>query len=622
MAEEKDDWLDDLEDSEEKESELGQSDIDALLSGSDDLSPPSSNEGEDLGQADIDALLSGDEPSSSVSKSDDVVSGGLDQSDIEALLAGADTPASDQPFFDPDQDEIDKLFSEPDSGGEESRSFVTDDIDFVDTFETADPSLAQTDLSSDFDDHEFKLEEDIPGIPDIPDSSGGWNDNMSFLDEETVVSIPEEVAIAAVSAAITEEAKDPVLPQQGRWNKLLANRKRLLAVGGGVVLFILLLVGFFLFTGGEDTADKKALEQVPAKVVQERELPEPEVSPQEAPATVVEVAPQESSAAGMPTLSDLTLVMPPGSTELAITLDGKDPENLPLEYEFQSMPEHGQISGQAPVLVYSAMADFAGQDSFTIRATNGKHFSPTAKVTITREKSFAIPEPPATSVVPMNAAQQEPLPPAEPEPALKQEGISASNVSYTISKSLVVPWEKIWQKANSQPYNQGVGVDIVQSPGHGTLEMLNGRRSVYEPESSFSGKDTIAYRFTVGELHSATKTVTITVKSKNRSPELHVATYSAVYHPGDTVILNASQTKDDMRSSVQFRWEQISGVPVVIKFLNSEGSQISFVAPATFNTVSNPGVLLRVTATDEKGWSVSRDLQVSIQSRRNSAIWR
>lgn len=625
MTEEKDDWLDDLEGPAEKESDIGQSDIDALLSSSDDLSPPSS-EGDDLGQADIDALLSGDELDSPAQlQNEDAASGGLDQSDIEALLSTPDAPVDEQPFSDPDQDEIDKLFSEPDTDDlTDSQSFPVEDIDFSDAFDTVGNAPLQSESPSDFADHEFKLEADIP---DIPEPSGGWDDTKAFLDEETV-ALPDETVTAVASAAALAEAVDAVEPQPVKGRKLFANRKLLLAVGGSFAVLILLVSGYFFFKGKKDQAPREELAHEKIAVP---ETSSQGATPQPPPPAIPETPPQEPAtseepAAEVPTLSDLNLVMPAGTSEIAITLEGKDLANQPLEYEFQSMPEHGQITGHAPLLVYTASADFVGEDSFTIRATNGKQFSPTAKVTISREKplaiALAIPEPPAPEIQQEVAQQEAALQSKELVPVPTKESISAYNASYTISKSLIVPWEKIWRKGNSLPFNEDVGVEIIQRPRHGTLEALKGRQSVYRPDRSFNGKDTIKYRFTLDGQSTSTKTVTISVRHQNMSPEIYVAPYLAVYNAGDTVLLNASQTKDDNRDTLQFRWEQISGVPVVIKLLNNEGSQIAFVAPATFNTVSNPGVVLRLTATDEKGWSVSRDLQIKTQSRRKTAIWR
>lgn len=650
MAEEKDDWLDDLEGTEEKVSELGQSDIDALLSGPDESSP-SPGDGEELGQADIDALLSGDDDFGALAPQGGAGDGDLDQSDIEALLSSSDAPAQDQPFPDPDQDEIDKLFSEPESEGaaESPQPFPAEDIDFGDAFDTAEASPSQSPFPSDFDHQDFKLEVDIP---DIPDSSDGPSGDKSFLDEETV-AIPVESTAATVLAGA---AVDSVQSPQEKIRKLFVNRKRIFAVGAGLTILVLLSAGLYFFKSEEGAPQKEAGKEAPAAEVahenileQQTEPPPantgtehlvPEVPSPAPSAPVSDSARQEQGASeashvagGAPMLPDLTLVMPEGSNELAITLEGKDPENLPLEYEFQTMPLHGQILGHAPHLVYSARADFSGQDSFTLRATNGKNFSPVAKVTIHRQIPISVVEP----LVPV-APSVEPLevvPPPPPSPpsvtaaastpqssTTKKEGISARNVSYTTSTSLVIPWEKIWRKVNTQPYSREVGVEILQPPRHGTLEVQNGRQSAYKPNPSFSGKDTIQYRFTLGEIKSALKSVTISVLSKNRSPELHIEPYSAFYSAGDMVFLSAVQTKDEARDTVQFRWEQISGVPVVIKSLNGEGSQVAFVAPATFNTVSNPGVGFRVTATDEHGWGVSREVYVRTQSRRNSAIWR
>jgi len=656
MAEEKDDWLDDLEGPDDKAPDLGQSDLDALLSDHDEAGP-SPGEAE-LGQADIDALLSGDDFAAPSPQDTGAATGDLSQSDIETLLASPGKSAQDQPFSDPDQDEIDKLFSEPDTDDSaESKPFPAEDLDFGDAFDTVESPPSQSPLPPDFGQQEFKLEADIPDIPDFPNAGAGGGGPKSFLDEETVAIPVEQATVAASAGALAGAAAASGQGLPGKLRALLANRKILLAAGGVVAVLVLLAAGLFLFKGGKKTPLPEGTPQVPAEVAHEK-APAPEQPPpaeghgeaaHPAPAEEGQTPPPPAPAAapaapehgapalppGAPMLADLTLVMPAGSSELPITLEGKDPAHQPLEYEFQSMPQHGQISGHAPHLVYSARADFAGQDSFTIRASNGKQFSPTAKITITREMPVGIVEPPApisaVAVAPADITPSPAAPPQATAPALpanaaqgKAEGIAARDVSYTISTNLLIPWEKVWGKVNARPYGPEVQVEILTPPKHGTLAALNGRQSAYKPGPSFSGKDSLQYRFVAGDLKSEPKTVTISVKrkSKNKAPELQIEPYSPIYNAGDMVFLNASQTKDEARETVKFRWEQTSGAPVVIKPLNSEGSHIGFVAPATFNTVANPGVGLKVTATDAQGWSVSREIYVKTQSRRNTAIWR
>ena len=116
--------------------------------------------------------------------------------------------------------------------------------------------------------------------------------------------------------------------------------------------------------------------------------------------------------------------------------------------------------------------------------------------------------------------------------------------------------------------------------------------------------------------------VTVKGSHKNRAPALILQPLAPIYATGDTVIMNASRTKDDHPDSLSFKWEQVAGVPVVLKLLNSKGSQISFVVPSTFNTVSNPALVFLVTATDGDGAQDSKELSITTKSRRHSAVWR
>ncbi len=73
---------------------------------------------------------------------------------------------------------------------------------------------------------------------------------------------------------------------------------------------------------------------------------------------------------------------------------------------------------------------------------------------------------------------------------------------------------------------------------------------------------------------------------------------------------------------MRFTWQQISGVPVQLEFLNDEESQVAFVVPSSFNTVANPGPEIRLIATDEDGKKDVRNIKVATKSRRAAAMWR
>lgn len=67
---------------------------------------------------------------------------------------------------------------------------------------------------------------------------------------------------------------------------------------------------------------------------------------------------------------------------VSITLKGEDDDGDNLVFVVVSLPENGTLSGSAPNLTYSPMANFNGEDSFTFKVFDGEADSNTATVTI------------------------------------------------------------------------------------------------------------------------------------------------------------------------------------------------------------------------------------------------
>jgi len=66
-----------------------------------------------------------------------------------------------------------------------------------------------------------------------------------------------------------------------------------------------------------------------------------------------------------------------------ITLTASDPEGSSLKYVVVSQPSHGTLTGTAPALSYTSVADYNGVDQFTFKANDGKSDSNVAAVSIT-----------------------------------------------------------------------------------------------------------------------------------------------------------------------------------------------------------------------------------------------
>lgn len=76
-------------------------------------------------------------------------------------------------------------------------------------------------------------------------------------------------------------------------------------------------------------------------------------------------------------------VTTPENQAVAVTLTGRDPEvsSLALSYSFEP-PANGSLSGNAPALIYTPNAGFAGTDSFTFTVSDGVNTSAGATVSI------------------------------------------------------------------------------------------------------------------------------------------------------------------------------------------------------------------------------------------------
>jgi large repetitive protein len=72
-----------------------------------------------------------------------------------------------------------------------------------------------------------------------------------------------------------------------------------------------------------------------------------------------------------------------GGMSAGVTLAGTDPDGDPITFSVSSNPSHGTLSGIAPNLVYTPIANYQGSDSFTFVANDGTSDSSPALVSIT-----------------------------------------------------------------------------------------------------------------------------------------------------------------------------------------------------------------------------------------------
>jgi hypothetical protein len=168
-------------------------------------------------------------------------------------------------------------------------------------------------------------------------------------------------------------------------------------------------------------------------------------------------------------------------TPKSITLSGTDIDGDPLTYNIVTQPLHGSLSGSAPNVTYTPVANYNGSDSFTFKVNDGTIDSNTATVTIT-----------ITSV---NDA-----------PIADDQDVSTAEDT---AKAIVITGSDV--DGNLLTYS------IVTQPIHGTLSG-SVPNVTYTPEANFNGIDSFTFKVNDGIVDSNIATVTVTVTAVNDTP--------------------------------------------------------------------------------------------------------
>ncbi|HYG78493.1 MAG TPA: Ig-like domain repeat protein, partial [Planctomycetota bacterium] len=90
-----------------------------------------------------------------------------------------------------------------------------------------------------------------------------------------------------------------------------------------------------------------------------------------------------SGGGNRPPVAHPASVTTPEDTAVAVTLTGSDPDQDPLTFAITAHPAHGVLSGTAPHLTYTPVANNNGTDTFTFRVQDHSGASAMASVSIT-----------------------------------------------------------------------------------------------------------------------------------------------------------------------------------------------------------------------------------------------
>jgi hypothetical protein len=655
MADEKqttsdlDNWLEDLDDSDEFPGELDQENIDAMLSGglkSGGSEPepaeeaPADNASGELEQDNIDALLGAslddeeNEPAPAEAPAADNAAVEMDQAKIDALLGGLEESPGQQAAPPAEQEEagsveldqanIDLLLGTDDDEFPQDGDSGELDQDNIDALlrgsgkqgnePAADAFLAAgnparegglgegLDVDQDEIDQLFsgldddEIEEPFPSEEmDLADAMAGDDDFLEVGDASQANKTSSgEATVAGEIDNMNHEISDHDQGKGGFLPFLPEAINKTVASVIAVCLVILVASGIYFFRPGPK--NEPAIPMQGGEPVVQVEEPQP-----------------QEGVNNIPVASDSLYTMPETGGEVPVTLTAKDDDGDTITYEVTTPPQHGRLSGDVPSLVYLPNNDFPGEDRFEYKASDGKDSSGLAKVIITGPNLAQLAEEKEKERA---EAAKIPLQPSRP-------GVFAKNMTYdTISTDkVIIDWGRLWREANRSPFSSKVFLDVDDSHLKGSLSKVDDGKYVYRPDPSFTGKDVLHYRFKQGGLSSGLGKVTIRVRRGDLPPEIRIGEMARAHMVGETVCIDASPTRDEARSELSFRWEQISGVPVQIKINNEEGSIISFAMPSSFYTSTEPGPVLRVTAVDASGQSASREIKVRSISRRKSALW-
>jgi VCBS repeat-containing protein len=168
-------------------------------------------------------------------------------------------------------------------------------------------------------------------------------------------------------------------------------------------------------------------------------------------------------------------------TPLPITLTGSDVETVSLTYAITVEPEHGDLSGTIPNLIYTPDVNYNGADSFKFTASDGLLTSAEATITITVGGVNDVPV-----ANDQNVTTDEDTPKSITLTATDQEN---DLLSYT----------------------------VLSVPAHGTLSGT-APDLTYTPEANYFGPDAFTFKVNDGQADSNIATISITVNAVNDAP--------------------------------------------------------------------------------------------------------
>jgi VCBS repeat-containing protein len=280
-----------------------------------------------------------------------------------------------------------------------------------------------------------------------------------------------------------------------------------------------------------------------------------------------------------------------------VTLAGEDPEGNPLSYRITTQPSHGTLSGDGNVFIYTAAANYFGNDAFSFVVNDGAEDSPEATVSVT--------------VSPVNDAPM----------ANTQSVATAEDTPRAVTVT------------GGDPDGDALTFLIVTPPEHGSLAAAASPGTyTYTPAANFTGSDEFTFTASDGTSASAPATVTITVGEANDAPLASNDAYSTGEDTPLTVAAAGVLANDsDVDAGTTLRAVLATGPVNGTVDLTADGSLV-YTPNADFNGTDNftyrasdgalQSALATVTITvgpsndapvaDGDGYSTAEDQQLTV----------
>jgi hypothetical protein len=233
-------------------------------------------------------------------------------------------------------------------------------------------------------------------------------------------------------------------------------------------------------------------------------------------------------------------------TATAITLSATDVESSPLTYSVVAGPSHGALSGTAPNLTYTPVADYNGPDSFTFKANDGTADSNVATVSIT-----------------VTPVQDAPV-------AADQSPTTAEDTAKAITLS-----------ATDVDLLDTLTYSVVAGPSHGALSGTIPNLT-YTPVADYNGPDSFTFKVNDGTVDSNTATVSITVTAVNDAPRITLPNADVTVATGaEADSFNQTVTASDIEGDpMTYAWDySIDGGGSWIAIAGQTTAALTFAIP-------------------------------------------